>query len=144
MPKLRPLEPADKKRQMLIVKTSFLALVGLLTLFMHLYLANRPLSPPPLKPTKQIAKAPPSVLGARTQDELIKNLKGELSTIQAKLTEILGNVQNQGGSVINEASKEVQDTAFDAAFDTAVIPVITQIQNLPQDQQDQIKQAICQ
>jgi len=144
MPKLRPLESSEKKKQLLVVKTSFLALVGLLTLFMHLYLSNRPLSPPPLKPEKQIAKSSPSVLGARTQDELVKNLKVELNTIQKKLTEILANVQNQGGSVINEASKEVQDTALDVAFDTAVIPVITQIQNLPQDQQDQIKQAICQ
>jgi len=150
MPKVRPIESEAYKRQVFIVKIFFLGLVILLTLFMNFYLTNRPLSPPPMPNDRQatkkdnlIAKNIPSILGAQTQEELVASLQKELKNIQNKLEDILGSVQQQGGAVIEETSENARETAVETIFDAAVIPVITQIQNLPERQQEQIKEAIC-
>lgn len=144
MRKLHKQESLEDKKKAIIVKGSFLALVLLLTFFMHLYVKNRPISPPPIqqKPTV-VTKNSPSVLGARTQDELMSALAKELTNIKGQLNVLLEGAQDQGEIIIQDTSEELQDKAFDVAYDTAVVPVITQIQNLPEDQQTQIKEAIC-
>ncbi len=143
MATLKPLESPEKRRKTLIVKSSFLVLVGLLTLFMHIYLKNRPISPPALKEGKPVANSSPSVLGVKSQEDLVTKLQNGVKDIRSMIDPYIDQAQTKGTEVINNTTEAVEDEAFDVAFDRAVVPVITKINNLPKDQQTQIKQAIC-
>ena len=151
---MRQLDDPLKKKKLFLVKVSFLVIVGLLVSAMQLYLTNRPISPPPLNTTRPVTQNHSTVLGAKTQEELVIALSAELENIKKQLSplsdnftdeavQIGGTAIDQGQELFSDTAENVKEKALDATVSTIIEPIITQIQNLPEKEQNQIKEAIC-
>lgn len=80
----------------------------------------------------------PAVLGKSTKEE-----KERLERVQKQANDFVETVSNESSSFIETSTNKVEKTVSDIVYTTTIKPLIDRINNLSDDQQDYVREALC-
>lgn len=129
--KIKPLEKKENK----LVKIKLVLLFSLIItgLIFSFFLK---------KPTKENLPKKDNILGVENNPQAIN-----LPKIEEDVSQITKQILSETTNYINQTTSNVASTAANSIssfiYDSAVKPIIDQIQRLPQDQQERVKEQIC-
>jgi hypothetical protein len=127
--KIKPLE--KKENQLIKIKLALLSSLIISALIFSFFIK---------KPIKNNPSKKENVLGVeeslpdvnQISKEILNETTNYINQITSNVTDATSNVASQAGNTISSL-----------IYDTAVKPIIDQIQRLPKDQQEKVKEQIC-
>lgn len=129
----------ENKSKVVIAKIGFLIALIITAILMQQF------SSVLFKPSKTASpkKTQRSVLGVSSVKDLQEGIGENVEQIGAKTKQIQVEIQKQVAKLFEEKKSEIEASVSSALYDTAIKPVITQFNGLPEKQKEEVRGAIC-
>lgn len=137
-PKRSKKKPTDNPREVVIAKIFFLITLVIAALLFSRLAAERPVVKPPKKKPVNV-----TVLGTQIQKETAQAAGQTLDAAQKKAAILREEVQNQLEQLLTEKRGEIESSVSAIIFDSTLKPLIDRFNQLPPEQKEEVKQAIC-
>ena len=137
-PKRSKKKPTDNPREVVIAKIFFLITLVIAALLFSRLAAERPVVKPPKKKAVNV-----TVLGTQIQKETAQAAGQTLDAAQKKAAILREEVQNQLEQLLTEKRGEIESSVSAIIFDSTLKPLIDRFNQLPPEQKEEVKQAIC-
>lgn len=132
--KIKPLDKNESKK--MIAKVIFLALIIFLGFILSTF----------FKPQKPVEPAKDKqILGEAADEEKASEIKKtlNLAELEKKAKETKDFILGETTSLVEKSKTAVQEEVSSAVYQTTLKPIVDQINRLPADQQERIREQIC-
>ncbi|MCX7955513.1 MAG: hypothetical protein N2593_00145 [Patescibacteria group bacterium] len=131
---IKPLEKKDNKRT-----TIFLKAIFLLTLIITGILIDK------IFLNKKTTSEKPQVLGEEKKIEKPKTdfFQENIKKTEEKIIDFGEQVLGEASSFVKNTQEKVASSVSDIIYRTSLEPIVNQIEKLPKDQQEKIKDQVC-
>jgi hypothetical protein len=142
----------DDKRKNVIAKLIFVSVLLALVLLANIVMSLRPNSGKSSSNANKEAQNTtdanlnePEVLGDHiiNEDEIANNVGKTIDTVKEQAQNTQGKLKGVSEKAIESGKKQAEKTISTFVYDSTLKPIIEKIDDLPDEQQDMIKEAVC-